>query len=307
VSLREWLGFHVRTDEHIVWSNWLILVTATYLLLGVAALAGYSVTGNPTWVESFFRIPGALLALFLAVTALWFNLQVLGHYEQQEPMHVVWLMISGAAGFEVAGVTFSQVLAAESPLNPLTHISWWSAATATMIRQYGLLLGGTCRFTLLAIALVSSVRIYRRNKLLGHLKVMDRILWLLMGAFVIKEYSEIVKAWPTRRFPAVEIAGFPVDLLLWICLTQAMLLYRSAHQMGPGWITRCWNAFAVGAFLICVGVVSDWATRWGYIVWPWNAITWYIWLPAGAAFALAPIYQLEAIQHAIADRKTSRA
>ncbi len=309
MSLREWLFGPSRVQERTGCSALLVLLTAGYLLIGVAAFAAYSFTGNAVWVESFFRIPGALLAVFLAFVELLFSLQVRSQFSSGEPMYAVWMCMAGSAAFDLAGVVFSQVLAADSVLNPLAHSSLWSTQIAVQIRQYGLLLGGTCRFTLLAIGLALSVRIYYRNGLLGRLTWTDRILWLGMGAFSAKEIAEIIQAAQKGRvFPAIEIAGWPTDLLLWFSLTQALLLYRSAHQMGPGWITRCWNAFAVGSFLICVGVVADWATRWGYIIWPWNAITWYIWLPAGTAFALGPVYQLEAIQNAIAtDRGTSRA
>jgi hypothetical protein len=239
---------------------------------------------------------------------LWFSLQVLGHFSSGEPMRAVWLCIAGSATFDLAGVAFSQILAADTVMNPLKYLARWSPELGVSIRQYGLLLGGTCRFTLLAAGFFLSLRIYHRNGLLGRLKLMDWLLWIGMGVFTAKEFSEIVQVGRAGRvFPIVEIAGWPVDLLLWLCLVQALLLYRSAHEMGPGWITRCWNAFAVGLFLISVGVVADWATRWGYLPWPWNAITWYIWLPAGTAFALAPAYQLEAIQHAIADGGISRA
>jgi hypothetical protein len=308
VSFREWLGLSIRSQERTRLSTSVLLITSVYLVIGVVAFAAYRFTDNPIWVDSFFRIPGALLAVFLALVQLWFSLQVLSYFSHEEPMHAVWLCISASAAFDLMGTMFSQVLSAESQMNPLTHFSWWSAQSAMLIRQYGLLLGGTCRFTLLAIGLGLCVRIYQRNRLLSRLKLVDTVLWIGMGIFSAIEVSDIVHAWRAGRlFPPVEIAGWPVDFLLWLCLAEAMLLYRSAHQMGPGWITRCWNAFAIGAFLICVGVVADWATRWGYLPWPWSALSWYLWLPAGAAFALAPGYQLEAIQSAIADRNISRA
>jgi hypothetical protein len=68
--------------------------------------------------------------------------------------------------------------------------------------------------------------------------------------------------------------------------------------MGPGAIGRCWNAFAVGVALVCIGLVALWAGRWGYLPWPYSSLFWYVWLPADAAFALAPIYHLEAIEQA---------
>ena len=309
MSIREWLGVPAREGERVGISGWLVVIAAIYLVIGVAAFAAYSITGNSAWVESFFKIPGALLAFFFALIQLWFAIQVLSHFSGDEPMRNVWLCLAGSAGFDLVGATCSQVLGIDSPLNPLTYTPMWSPQTATEVRQYGLLLGGTCRFTLLAVGLALSVRIYRRHRLLGRFTWLDWLILILMGSFTAKEIVEIVQAGSAgRNFFVKEIASWPVDTLLWFSLFQALLLYRSAHQMGPGWVTRCWNAFAVGTFLICVGVVADWATRWDYFPWPWSALIWYIWLPAGAAFALAPVYQLEAIQNAIAaHRGVSRA
>jgi len=100
----------------------------------------------------------------------------------------------------------------------------------------------------------------------------------------------------------VEIANRPVDPLLLLLLMKAALLYRSAQQVGPGSIARCSNAIAVGVALVCIGVVALWAIRWGYIPWPWSSVTWYLWLPADAAFAPAPVYQLEAASRFIIGR-----
>jgi hypothetical protein len=41
-----------------------------------------------------------------------------------------------------------------------------------------------------------------------------------------------------------------------------------------------------------------WATAYEYIAWPYSAITWFIWYPASAAYALAPAYQVAAECHA---------
>ena len=143
VSVREWLGLPIKTGERIAYSTLLIGVTAVYLAIGVTAFAVYSFTRNPAWVDDFFRIPGAMLAVVLAIVQLWLSVQVLRHFSSDEPMHAVWLCIAGSAAFDFAGVTASQVLAADSVLNPLVNFSWWSPQRAIALRQFGLLLGGT--------------------------------------------------------------------------------------------------------------------------------------------------------------------
>ena len=58
------------------------------------------------------------------------------------------------------------------------------------------------------------------------------------------------------------------------------------------------RAFSVGIFLLLVGDVMIWATVWGYLPWPWSGLGWFVWIPAAAAFALAPLYQWEAMRSA---------
>jgi hypothetical protein len=101
-----------------------------------------------------------------------------------------------------------------------------------------------------------------------------------------------------KAFSAAEILNFPADPLLWVLLAQALRLFRSVERMGAGWISRCYGAFSVGIFLILVGDVMIWATVWGYLPWPWSALGWFVWIPAAVAFALAPLYQWEAMRNA---------
>jgi hypothetical protein len=91
-----------------------------------------------------------------------------------------------------------------------------------------------------------------------------------------------------KPFPLAEILNFPVNPLLWVLLAEALLLFRSVRKMGAGWVSKCYGAFSAGIFLILVGNVAIWATHWGYLPWPWSALGWYVWIPAAAAFALAP-------------------
>lgn len=288
----------LTTFGRIRYSSSIVILTAAYLVIGIAAFAAWRITSNDAWVESFFRIPGALLSLFLASVQLCFSLRVLRHFLPHEAMHRVWLCIAGSAAFDLAGTIFSQILSAKTLLNPLASTTWWSDDRGVLLREYGLLLGGTCRFGLLAMALWLVLRIFRRRGLLARMKAIDWLVWAAMGAYVVREALDVWEASKVRSFPLVEIAGWPVDLLLLLLLAEATLLYRSGQPMRSGTISRCWNAIALGVLLVCVGVVMQWTGRYGFLPWPWISLVWYIWLPAGAAFALAPILQLEAIQEA---------
>jgi hypothetical protein len=95
-----------------------------------------------------------------------------------------------------------------------------------------------------------------------------------------------------------QIMGWPVDLLLWLLLAQALMLFRSAQRMEAGRIGQCWKVLALGIFLTVATDIGLWATNYGYLRGSWSALIYYAWLPAAAAFARAPALQLEAIRAA---------
>jgi len=120
-----------------------------------------------------------------------------------------------------------------------------------------------------------------------------------MGFYVAREILDVVEAFQRgQHFRFAVMAGWPVDFLLWFSLAQALQLRRSAARMGSGWIGRCWKTYSWGVFLLCIAVAALWATEWDYLPWPWSSLIWYLWLPAGTVFAMAPAYQLEAIRRA---------
>jgi len=274
-----------------------------YLAVGLTSLAAWRITGNFIWVTNYFQIPGTMLLVFLAGTQLWFCRRVLDHFTPGEPMRMAWMSITASAGFDLVGALLTQILSKNTTLNPLCTMPWWTAQVADALRRAGFLVGGTCRFSMLTLGLWFALRAYRRSHLLGRLKAINFLALIAAGVYVFIEMGEIEGLIRSNaQVPVSVMAGWPVDPFLWLLLAQAMLLYRSAQQMGPGWITRCWRALAVAIFLELLGDVSQWAFSWGYLPWPWSSLEWYIWPLAATAFALAPIYQLEAIQRARGER-----
>jgi hypothetical protein len=290
------------------YSSVLLVFTGLYLAIGLISFAAWQVTGNAGWVNDYFRTPGALLFVFLSAVQFWFSRRALDHFSAGEPMRMAWICITASAGFDLAGAILVQILAQDSALNPFRLAEWWSRQTGDELRRVGLMMGGTCRFAMLALGLWFALRAYRRSGLLGRLKLLNWLGLSAMGVYVVEELVEINgilhKGAPV---PFNVMVGWPVDPFLWLLLAQAMLLYRSAQQMGPGWITRCWNAMALGVFFVLLGDVMQWAGVWGYLSWPWAGLQWYLWPVAGAAFALAPMYQLEAILRATGNGQAIRA
>ena len=281
-------------------SSAILLASGVFLALGIVADAAWLLTGNRAWVEVVFRVPGALLMALLALTELWLSVRVLRQYSPGEPMRTAWWPIAFSAGCDLAGTVCVQVLGVESPLNPAP------VSAASAFRQFGLVVGGPCRFALLAAGLYLALRVYRRSGFLGRLNALD---WAVLGPIAVYIGVEagglILAVERGKRTGMGEALNWPVNPLLWVLLVEAMMLYRSVQKMGPGWIGWCWKAFSAAVFLVALGDIGTWATAYGYLPWPWAAAVWSIWVPAGAAFALAPAYQLQAIQYAYSGRTSA--
>ena len=277
------------------------------LSLGIVALVGWGATGNVSWVVSFFRVPGALLTVSLALIEFWLCLRVRTHFLPGEALHSAWAWIGLSAFCQLFSAIFTQVLSPSGGINPLVILPGWSETTAAALREFGLVLGGTLRYGLLAVGLLGALFAYRRANLLGRLRLVD---WLLLGtaiAYVSREFAGVAVALRNGKHPDVlEVAAWPVDPLLVMLFGEALLLHRSVREMGRGWISRCWSAYSVGIFLVLLGDLGILLTNYAYLVWPWNAVVWYIWLPAGCAFALAPAYQLETIYLAVTEGKAAK-
>ena len=119
------------------WMSILAFVSA-YLTVGLLAFAYWQFTGNITWVEEYFRLPGALALVFLAAAELLFCVRVRREYSPAQPMRKAWNLIVISAGCDFAGALFVQILSAQTALNPLSHTAWWSASEAASLRAYGL-------------------------------------------------------------------------------------------------------------------------------------------------------------------------
>jgi hypothetical protein len=280
-------------------SSLILLAAITYLALGLLTFAVWRWTADDRWVEDFFKVPGALLLTTFAAIELWFSLLVMREFSPDQPMRKAWRLIAFSAGCDLVSAVAVQVLAAQSLLNPLTRMSWWSDSAAIAIRHFGLSIGGPLRFALLAAGLAYALLTYRRSGLLARLKLLDWILLSIMGIYIVVETRDVTTALRNGFVPPpATVLGWPTDPLLLLLLAEALLLYRSVQQAGDGFIGRCWKAFSIGIFLVSLGDIAIWTAGWGFLPWPWSALEWYIWLPAAGAFALAPAYQLEAASHA---------
>src|SRR5260370_28372612 len=99
----------------------IVLVTASYLAVGLVVFAVWQITGNNAWIEEFFRVPGALLLVWLAAVGLLFSLRVYPGFLPGEPMRRAWQLIALSAGRELVGFILILMFRTLSPLNPFTY------------------------------------------------------------------------------------------------------------------------------------------------------------------------------------------
>jgi hypothetical protein len=244
--------------------------------VGIGAFVAWRITGNIAWVVEFFQVPAALIMVGLAILEVWLCLYAVNQFSADDLLHRGWMLIAGSAGCQLVGAVYSQILGVPSRLNPLTY-------------EVVLLAGG------LSFALMA----YRRAGLYGRLSPLDWAVLVGFGAYIARNVADVVAAMQAGKKPDIwEMLGWPTDPLLWLLLAEALVLFRSAQQMATGRIGRCWKAFAAGIFLTSLGDVGMWAANYGYLPWPWSSLTWYLWLPAAAAFARAPALQVEVIREA---------
>lgn len=277
----------------------ILTVTAAFLVGGMVAHLLWYRTGDQRWAVTYVQTAGAAVLVALPAAAAWLSYRVSHEFSRPEPLRAAWLLIAGSAFLDFSGQLVSQVLAVRFPANPLVLLDWWSPGVGEGLREWGLFLNGPCRFALLAVALYYAIDVYHRSGFLGKFRGLNWPVVAAMGFYVVVEALATAAAFWRGKGPGMaEIAHYPTDPLLFVLLIEAMLLYRSAEEMGGGWIGHCWKSIGVGIFLISMGDMIIMATNYGYLPWPWSTIGWYVWYPAAAAFAIAPTYQLDAIAHA---------
>jgi hypothetical protein len=283
----------------------IIAASGAFFVAGLGALAAWRITGEAAWIEQFFRLPGAMLMIWLAALELFLAVHCVRHFARGELMRSAWTLIALSAACATVSAVLVQVLGVRSSINPLVRLAGGDPRTALRAAHAaGQLVGGPFRFALLTAGLALALSAYRRTHFLGRLRWPDWLALAFFAAFLARNVVDIVQAGRRgKQFGWLEIANWPTDPLLLALLAEGLLLWRSVQQMGHGWIGRAWAAFSVAVFLTTLGDVGQWAEAYGYLPYPWSAAIWFVWLPAALFFALAPAYQLEAIRAASEGRR----
>ena len=276
------------------------LVAAGDLALGALTLLAWRITGNPAWVSAFFPTTSAVLIVGFAVIGLWLGLQVTAHFGSTDLLRQGWTLIALSNLLLGTNVVLLQLLRGKSPLFPFLLTTTGGEVYLSVARQNGLTFGGPLRLLLIAAGLYFVLKAYRQSGLLGKLKIVDWALIALFGVYTCRNLVSIAATVQRQGggLAVWQVFGWPVDLVLWLLLIQALLLFRSARQMDPGRIGKCWKALSFGVFLTVASDIGIWAITYGYLPGYWAVLIYYPWIAAAAAFARAPALQLEAIRAA---------
>lgn len=239
--------------------------------------------GRAERLPLFIRYPGTLTVIALNLAGLGLSLVARRQFSRGEPLRLVWSVVALAAACNLTSGVLSQVGGG----------SW---------RQARLMLGGPVQTVLLVWGLSLALGIYRRSRIQGRPRIPD---WLLMGVvagFGGWEIYELLLRAPGSSVSFQQAVSLVNDPLLILLLIEAILLRRSALQMGRGLIARCWGAFTAGIFLTFVGDIAVWLSGHSPLPVPLTTTTWYLWFLASGAYALAPACQVEACRRASGSR-----
>jgi hypothetical protein len=276
----------------------IVHTTGLLLFVGAAATMAWWRTGDTAWIQGFFSYAGALFLVGCSAAGALLSFIIWRQFSRGEPLRPAWFLILLSALCQLTGGLAGHILANRSLMNPLAYLppelGGVLMARADEVAQ----LFGPLYMALLACGLFYVLAACRRNGVLAKLLLPDFILIGIVTAYTTHYFATTVVGAPAPESLARGITAWTSDPLLCILLIEAILILRSAANMGWGLIPRCWTAFTAAIFLTSLGDMGLWAWSKGYLSPALIALSWHIWFVAGACFALGPAYQLQAIIHA---------
>jgi len=274
-----------------------LILSTVILALGFFSLAAWAITGNFNHVGSYFTYPAALFLIICSITEASFAAFAYRQFEPSEPLHGAWFLLLSGAICRVLGTAFVQWFASDAALNLFRRGPLWESVPPDQLRQIGFVLHGPLALVLVGSGLGIVLRTY---SCLGWLEKYQRVDLAWIGAGILYCLHHFHQVYLNTRssgwkLEVTHALNWLTDPLLVLLLAEVLLLRRSAMAMGGGWVSACWSAYAAGIFFTCLGNLGIWLVNWEYLRWPYTSVTWFLWLPAWAAFALAPLYQWSAI------------
>jgi hypothetical protein len=280
----------------------ILFATGTHLAIAGFTWTEWLLTGNDTWINTFFQYQGKLFFLVFSGLEAGLSFYIWRHFFRGDALRQAWLMISLSGCAHLVGSILTNLLGTNPTVTPNVQVYalWLGADLSEKLYRYGTVIGGPLQMLLLAIGLYLVIRLYKRLGMLARLSRVDYILFGIVLLYTLRFVFEVVK-WnleSTDPVTVTKIITWTSDPLLSLLLLEAIFLRRSVISMGGGLIAKCWGAFTAGIFLTSLGDMGLWAISHGFLSWPTSSLTWYIWFLASAAYTLGPAYQVEALRRA---------
>lgn len=270
-----------------------------FVAVGLATAAAWLSGGSAHGLDFWFREVGGPLLTVYALVEMTAAAWVMRWYGPGEPLRSAWLLLSAAGGVHAVSMFFRHWLAVPIAVNPLPVSG--TASWQPVLAEFGRVLGGTLYLLLLAAGLTRALRVHARYGLLRRPSGKD---WMaLLGAacfftYTLHSFAFWLGAAGVRR-TALWWIGWLTDPLLGWLLVLSVLLARAAAPLRGGLLARPWQAYFGAAALTCAGSFCVGLENTDLVpsrlLWP----SWFVWHPAAALAALAPLLQLDAVRRLI--------
>ena len=281
--------------------RFILLATAVFLFTGLGALVAWLRTGHVECAATFFRGPGALYLVLLAVLGFSLCRIVVHQFAPGEPLRPAWFLVLLSAGCHLVSAVCVQFLAAGSSLNFLTQ------RTASDFYRFGLLVGGPVQMLLLAGGLGSMLLLARRIGIRPRLRLWELFPLAVAGVFAYLQISSLVESVRAGgELTLFDLLSVSTGPLLFLLAAEASLVRRCMACVDGGMIARCWNAFAAAIFLTGLGSLGLWLDGQGMLPAAPATMCRFLCYLASTAYALGPAWQIEAIQRACGGIGVSR-
>jgi hypothetical protein len=282
-------------------ANGILWVTAAHLAVSAAIFILWRVSGDDSKINLFFKYQGSLFTVLCAAVEMLLAWTAFHQFSAGEPLRIAWLLITFSSFYRFIGYLSSQILDAETGLNPIYFIFGpQSTDFYQACHSFGEILSGPISMAVLAVGLFLILRTLRRLDMIAPLRPLDYGIIAVIVLFSLRQIYEIAGLLRTVSLPhdLHKVLGWPSDPLLSILLIEAILIRKSAASTEWGLLAKSWGAFSLAIILTLLGDLGIWVTWHNYVAYPYNSLGWYVWFLASAAFALGPAYQVEACRHA---------
>ena len=275
-------------------SQWSVLranapLTIFYLSLattitGLVGLVRWYLTGDIETVAAFFRYPNAFFTLLFTGAEAGFTLYASRQFGSKDVFRRVWKLLSAAAVAHFIGRLLAVVSIGD-------RLPGWNP----LLSQAGQVIGGPVQMCLLLLAMANAVWSFRQLAVYRPLKRIDFVLLAIVCALTMRTMLGIHQFLAgTGHATWDRVLLWASDPLLMLLLAVAIVIRRSIADT-HGMLANCWRAYIAAIVLMSIGDASLWCASCSNFE-LWNSLGWYIWLIADAAFALAPAFQVAAIE-----------